>query len=78
MVKDEMHQNKVMTDKDVLFFAVRPVHFYTQPLSNETRLIMQRKIQPLLVWMVNKRRFPCYRGKCSYTYGVEQNVPELE
>jgi hypothetical protein len=47
----EMRRDKVTTDKDVSFLLRELSIFgYAQPLSNETRLLMRRKIQSLIIW----------------------------
>ncbi|EWY79575.1 hypothetical protein FOYG_17269 [Fusarium oxysporum NRRL 32931] len=49
--EEEMRQNKTTTDDDVSFLLRELSIFgHAQPLSNETRLLMRRKIQSLIVW----------------------------
>ncbi|KAG7408961.1 ATP-dependent DNA helicase PIF1 [Fusarium oxysporum f. sp. raphani] len=47
----EMQDTKTTTDRDVLFLLHELSIFgHAQPLSNETRLLMRRKIQSLNIW----------------------------
>jgi hypothetical protein len=49
--EEEMRQNKTTTDDDVSFLLRELSIFgHAQPLSNETRLLMRRKILSLIIW----------------------------
>ncbi|CAI6100067.1 unnamed protein product [Clonostachys chloroleuca] len=49
--KDEMRETRATTDADVAFLLRELSIFgHAQPLSNETRLLMRRRIQPIDIW----------------------------
>ena len=49
--EDEMRETRATTDSDISFLLRELSIFgHAQPLSNETRLLMRRKIQSLCIW----------------------------
>ncbi|KAF6517643.1 hypothetical protein HZS61_003204 [Fusarium oxysporum f. sp. conglutinans] len=51
IAQEEMQDTKTTTDPDILFLLHELSIFgHAQPLSNETRLLMRRKIQSLNIW----------------------------